>query len=156
MSNEKVTIGLGAIIIINEKEVPLLPKTSPDGNTWELGLPPGIRVELGTVSQAFDGIMETFDSDYRYDKLEDDIKGNETLAGLVQGLGDAMICIEEAHIKKVKEAQPEPASTSFRLGFSLSWSDPGGAKLVGKVGLKGIYLTIAKEDGAPSTSELKA
>lgn len=152
MPDPQTHISLGAVIIVSDTEVPLFPRTDENG-IWELGLPPGMRVSLGTVGHAFDKVMGQFKSDWNVERLKEEMAGMpEAFAGLVEGVLQATMCIDEAMLRKEYKFDPatkkkgEVIATSYRFGFSLNWNADQG-ELIEGVSIKGIYLTVVKEKG---------
>lgn len=157
----KTDVSLGIVLEINDKIIPLRPKTAlnrikTDG--IEVGLPAGLRVDLGPIGEDIDTIIQMFDSDWADGTLSNKLSSlPEPLDTIAEKVVNAHFSIEAFHLS-IKPNTPGDSATlktdesikSFTLGMSLTW-DPNASDAkaqppeLGGVKLRGIFLTLSNE-----------
>jgi hypothetical protein len=157
-------IKFGVVLEINGKLIPLEPvsainKIKQEG--IEVGLPPGMRVDLGEIGDTVDEVIKIFDDDWGTapNTVKDQLASTDLpdpVQAIANKLLSARFAVEALHMK-MKPTAPDGSGTwekKYTLGMSLTWdpnatSDDAKPPELAGVGLRGIYLTFTNEEGGP-------
>jgi len=144
---------LGVVLELNGKEIALEPITDitrikQDG--IEAGLPTGTEVHLGSIAGGLKELIKKVDPSF---KLPEASEIPEALRGMYGALTSVELTVNDLYVKippTADKGQPQ-ASTGYRLGLYVGWSEP--QPLAGDLKLKGFSVKIEKKSELPATTK---
>jgi hypothetical protein len=147
---------MGVVFELNGEDIALEPKNAINElktKGLECGLPPGKRVELGTVGAGLRGIFEDLGAtppeflkaDGTIDETQ--IPDIDFLKRTVTLLTQADLAVEQFHVK-IPGTLSKDTNNYYTIGMSATWSaDAGTLSDTIKLKLKGIYFKVSNEGG---------
>lgn len=116
---------------------------------WAVGLPPGMRVDLGQIGAQLEAIVGVFDGDFRVTHLKNFDTGVDDLNALLLNIEKH---IAQAHlgIEAFRLHRPVGGDLEYTLGLSITWpneQDGEGWNLMPALDFKimGLFLTVTNE-----------